>query len=718
MTLEIEPIARALLGEPNQRLSSQYEWRYGNRGSLSIDLRKNVWHDHETGESGGCIDLVTLKTGLDGAERAQWLHDHGIGNGNDPTTRKPTIVATFPYRDEHGEELFQVVKFDPKDFRQRRKDPTAPGGYRWSVKGVRRIPYRLDELEERGALIGGRVFICEGEKDVDRLWANNIPATCNAGGAGKWHPELTNLFRQTDNVVVLPDRDPQKLDPKTGKPMFHDDDPKRPILPGQDHAAEVAAALHSIGVPVRVLELWRDWPEMPLKGDVSDWFDNGGTADRLHALVGDTQLWQPGDTIGAPLLALQRMFPINEHIIPPRDWIIPGLLMRKQVTVLVAPSGAGKSLLTLQLGIACAQGKPWSGWRPRGTFNVLFINSEDDYHEICRRLAAASRNMRLGSHNEFEVDQIDIASRFAIVDAEKAGSSVIAKFDARTKTLVNTPLMDQLIETIKANHIDVIVVDPFAETFEGDENSNSELKWAGTYWREVARRSNAAVCLVHHTRKYSTGMHGDVDAARGAGALIGIARIVSTLFPMTSKEAEAMGVKSGTRSHYLRFDDAKANLSMISNYARWFRKDTVTLENQRGDPNGRDYVPGDEVGVLIPWKPEAKEAHEAQIIGFFKAVDEGVTDDAGKPTGDYWTFKKGKSGQRYIGYLAQRFFKCEALVQAENMIKQWEGTRLKTIQYKSRNGHMRDRIVSELSPHFPRPDAEPIEPEAQLFPAE
>jgi hypothetical protein len=712
--LEIEPIARALLGEPNAKLSSQFEWRYGNRGSLSIDLRKNVWHDHETDESGGCLDLITHKTGLDGPERAQWMHDRGIGNGYDQTTKRPEIVATFPYNDEYGKELFQVVKFEPKDFRQRRQDKTAPGGYRWSVKGVRRIPYRLDDLSEK---IEGRIFIAEGEKDVDTLWRHNIPATCNAGGAGKWHPELTEFFRnKTDNVVVLPDRDPPKKDPKTGAEMKHEDG--RFIRPGQDHAQEIAAEMHRIGVPVRVVELWRDWPEMPEKGDVTDWFDHGGTADRLQKIVQDAPFWKPGDQADdGALLKLQSVFPINERALPTRNWIMPGLLMRRQVTVLVAPSGVGKSLLTLQLGIACAQGRKWSGWTPRRTFNVLFINSEDDYFEICRRLAAATQRMRLGAHNEFEIDQLGIADRFHIADAEQSGT-VVAKFDARTKTLVSTPLHDQLIETIKANQIDVVFVDPFAETFEGDENSNSELKWAGALWRKVARQTDAAVCLVHHTKKYASGLQGDVDAARGAGALIGIARIVSTLFPMTPKEAEAMGVKLGDRSLYLRYDDAKANLNLVSPFARWFQKTTITLDNACGDPNSDDFVPGDEVGVLNPWKPETKDVHEAQIIGFFKAIDRGMVDDADQPTGEFWTFKKGKSGARYVGYLAQSFFKCDALSQAEALIRKWEGTRLKTIQFKARNGHLRDRVVSELSPDFPRPEAAPIEPMAQLFPAE
>ena len=52
---------------------------------------------------------------------------------------KPRIVATYDYRDEAGNVLFQAVRYLPKDFKQRR--PKPGGGWDWSVKGVRVVPY-------------------------------------------------------------------------------------------------------------------------------------------------------------------------------------------------------------------------------------------------------------------------------------------------------------------------------------------------------------------------------------------------------------------------------------------------------------------------------------------------------------------------------------------------------------------------------------------------
>ena len=93
------------------------------------------------------------------------------------SSTKPSIVATYNYTDEFNELLYQVVRFEPKDFRQRR--PTKGTGWTWKLGDVRRVLYRLPHLRS------ATVYIVEGEKDVDRLAALKFPATTNAGGAGK-----------------------------------------------------------------------------------------------------------------------------------------------------------------------------------------------------------------------------------------------------------------------------------------------------------------------------------------------------------------------------------------------------------------------------------------------------------------------------------------------------------------------------------------------------
>lgn len=699
--LSIEPIARSLLGDPNAQLSSKTELRYGKRGSLSVDLAKGTWFDHETNVGGGVLDLVTRLTGLDGVDRSHWLREQGYEEER-PKMQRGVIVTTYDYYDEWGTLLFQVVRFEPKDFRQRRPDKTQPDGWAWSVKGVRPIPYRLPDLD-----FDHIIFICEGEKDCDRLWSLNVQATTNAGGAGKWRQELTECLRGAIEVIVIPDRDPPKLDPKTQQPMLHEDG--RPILPGQDHAQDIAASLAAAGVKVKVLELWKFWPGMPDKADVSDWLaiaaDRADPVRHLYDLADAAPDWSPQQHINGhdktppPTLRLLTPFPIIESELPRREWIIPGLLIRKHVTVLVAPSGAGKSLLTLQIGMAIAQGTRWAGWTPRKNgdrtgYRVLFINAEDDFTEIRRRLAAALHHMQ-------PINEGLLERNFLVAEADRY---VIAKFDARNKTIVpDEKLFPLIIETIKEAQIDIIFVDPFAESFEGDENSNSELKWAGVLWRRVARETGAAVCLIHHAKKYAQEMAGQVDAARGASALIGIARIVSTIFPMTEAESELLLTKEerSKRPMFLRFDDAKANLSLATTVARWFEKRTETLDNKgEGDQDA------DQVGTLVARaiKRPTDNFLEADIIRFLKGVDAGIPDKNGRPSGEFWTFDTRKAKEhdmnRYVGDFARSFFKFPSVKQAAEYVNQLidKGRLLEGPKYLSpRSRHERGRCISELN---------------------
>ena len=188
------------------------------------------------------------------------------------------------YTDEAGVLLSQVVRYEPKDFRQRR--PNGYGGWDWSVKGVRAVPYNLPRLLEA---IGNEqiVYIAEGEKDCDRLGKLGLVASTNAGGAGKWRDELTPYFHNAD-VIVVADNDPQSRD-KSGNLMFHDDG--RPKFPGQDHAADVAAKLVAVAKRVRLLDLGKVWPQCPPKGDISDWFD-AHSVDELNAIVVHLPDWQ------------------------------------------------------------------------------------------------------------------------------------------------------------------------------------------------------------------------------------------------------------------------------------------------------------------------------------------------------------------------------------------------------------------------------------------
>jgi hypothetical protein len=231
------------------------------RASLSISQGDNggaLLHCHAGCETSAVVAALGMSMSDLMPTRAA---NEGRSNGNGART----IRATYDYRDEDGKLLFQVVRFEPKDFRQRR--PKPEGGWDWAVKGVRVVPYRLPELEAKPE---APVVVVEGEKDVDNLARFGVLATCNAGGAGKWTHEHAKFLAQR-RVIIMPDNDE----------------------PGQNHAQKVAATLQSIAMSVRVCEL----PGLPPKGDVSDWIAQHGDAAEPV-------------TIGKELLRLLRAAPI------------------------------------------------------------------------------------------------------------------------------------------------------------------------------------------------------------------------------------------------------------------------------------------------------------------------------------------------------------------------------------------------------------------------
>ena len=177
-----------------------------------------------------------------------------------------TYEAIYSYQDAEGRLLYQVLRTCDKSFRC--CQPNDAGGWTWNMKGVERVLYRLPQL--LSANPDAPVFLPEGEKDVDRLVDLGLVATTNPHGAGKWRGHYSKWL-QGRAVVILPDNDDQ----------------------GRDHALMVAFSLNGVAARVMVLEL----PDLPEKGDVSDWMNAGGTADDLLTLANEMSEWIPSTTL-------------------------------------------------------------------------------------------------------------------------------------------------------------------------------------------------------------------------------------------------------------------------------------------------------------------------------------------------------------------------------------------------------------------------------------
>lgn len=272
-----------------------------------------------------------------------------------------------------------------------------------------------------------------------------------------------------------------------------------------------------------------------------------------------------------PLCALQSL--------PRREWILGRFLLAGKVTVLIAPPGAGKSIFSIMACISTITGSELVGMTPYIQGPALIINNEDDLDEINRRVHAILREYDLAPFNLLDQLHIHSGVETPFIIAKRNLDGGVRPLD-----------YEQIKAYVIKHQIKVVVCDPFIETHQVSENSNEEIAQVGRLYRKLAVEANCAVLLIHHTRKptqgKADGYAGNADSGRGASALMGVARIASTLYTMTDKDAKKYSIPSSERHTYIRLDDAKANLSLMSGVARWFRKDTLKLPN------------GDDVGVL------------------------------------------------------------------------------------------------------------------------
>jgi 5S rRNA maturation endonuclease (ribonuclease M5) len=214
---------------------------------VTVDTARNVWHCNDCKQGDSVIGWVMHEEKITDVEAMRKL-----GGGNNGSRK---IVATYDYTDEAGKLLYQTVRYEPKDFRQRR--PDGSGGWKWNVQGVRRVLYRVAEV-----LKAQVVCIVEGEKDADNLRELGFTATTNPLGAGKWRDEYSETLRDKD-VLIFGDLDPD----------------------GRKHVEQVAKSLHGKAKSIREIKFEAH--------DVSNFIKSFPSLDEAKAAVTKLIAQQP-----------------------------------------------------------------------------------------------------------------------------------------------------------------------------------------------------------------------------------------------------------------------------------------------------------------------------------------------------------------------------------------------------------------------------------------
>jgi 5S rRNA maturation endonuclease (ribonuclease M5) len=457
-----EAVAKALFGEPNERQSTKDELRFGTHGSLRVSIageHRGTWTNHESGESGGVLDLIVHKQGGDHKSAAAWLRENieGVAAANDAGR----IVEVYRYEDWAGVLVHEVVRYEPKSFRQRR--PDGKGGHLWNMKGVHPTLYNLPRVHE-ATMKGELVIVVEGEKDADRLNRLGLVATCNAGGAGKWKPEHTGQLSGA-RVAIIPDNDDA----------------------GRDHAEQVAAAMRERSPEVKVVPL--DLAER--KADASDWLDAGGGADELHRLIAAAPAWRPSFKPRFPIVWFGR-----EDDAAPLRWLVRGLLVEGGLSVVYGPPKSTKTFVALDIALHIAHDRGWYGLKVRGA-GVAYV---------CGEGAAGARQRMKAWRQERDGDA---SAPFALIPQS------INMFDDPDE-------LDRLIADLHGmalpmgKPVGLVVLDTLSRMIGGgDEDRARDINVVVRSAERIQQLTGAHVMIVHHSGK-------DRDRGmRGSNALLG-----------------------------------------------------------------------------------------------------------------------------------------------------------------------------------------------------
>ena len=280
----------------------------------------------------------------------------------------------YPYVDNDGTLLFEIVRYPQKDFKMRR--PDGMGGWIWNLDGVPRVLYNLPTLRRADI-----VFITEGEKDADTLTAKlrlDEPrsngrtgvATTNSGGALAWNSKDGRKFK--DKLVFV----------------FQDNDDA-----GRKRSVVILNSVYPYTHKLKLIRL----PGLKQGEDVSDWLQEHSASELLN-VIKKTERWHPAapadntnavksGTLDVPQHAPEMLRPdlvcladVEARAI---EWLWEPYIPARMLTMISGDPGAGKTFLALAVAADLTRGRTPDGSKCPPC-NVICLTVENAIEEVLR----------------------------------------------------------------------------------------------------------------------------------------------------------------------------------------------------------------------------------------------------------------------------------------------------------------------------------------------
>ena len=477
MTFDLKTVARALGGQVSSgQVLAPGPGHSANDRSLSVKLDSSapdgfLVNSFANDDPKECKDYVRGKLGL-AANDFQARKPRAANTDIDKAIlavaaaqsqpSEKNIVARYDYCGSDGRLLYQIIRLQPKDFRHRQ--PNGNGSWIW--RGTeQRVLYRLPDLLKYP---DGTVFVCEGEKDADRVASLGHCATTVA--SGEWTDDCIKALTGRD-CLILEDND----------------------ATGRKKALDAAQALHGVANTIRIVRL----PDVVEGEDVSDWLD----ADRRHAeklvdVCFDAPLWQPDekpaaeakssndDKHGQKSEAITLTYFSDLKEATPKLWLVKNVIARGETSGWIGPPGAGKSAALADLCVHGASSPSWRGYRIKQQFGSLYLALERV--DLVKRRFVAQR-----LRDNLPID-LPIAISGQVID------------------LMNRSCVADILDAIKhaedhlSYEIVLVTIDTYAKGVAaggGDESTAKDQGIAVANLRRVLDKVNIHIATAGHTGK-------------------------------------------------------------------------------------------------------------------------------------------------------------------------------------------------------------------------
>ncbi len=464
-------IARRLLGEP--KIQKSNEWRWNNKGSLTLNLESGTFYDFEQGQGGGVKWLIEQH----GQDVSDVLKQFGYERPL-PSTMSPSVTPIArtgggrSFTSQQMDDLYEQSEVGLKyaDNFMVLRHPNLPMKYApfslnqdgtWSMKR----PEGLLPLYITNNHPEKPVLISEGEKALlgsTKVWDYDV-CTWHGGATGWNKTDWSDIYDR--NVWIFPDNDNA----------------------GKKAAAEISEHLRSKGcMNIKIITPPDDFAE---KDDLWDAAENN-YFDIFEGF--ETFVNKQKEKIPKGALRFERADYVISQIESP-DWLIENCFEKQKLITVFGEPKSGKSFIAIAMACAIAKGSDFYGHEATQA-PVVYLAGEG-VSGIRKRLGAYDQSIHGGTLAEVP---LFLSNRGSRINEQEELEKLEAEINILQKDVGN---------------IGLIILDTFQRCFSGDENSAQEVNKFIKAADQLIQTFNCTVLMVHHTGR------GNKNRARGSSVL-------------------------------------------------------------------------------------------------------------------------------------------------------------------------------------------------------